>query len=128
MKGSVFVDEGTDNGIMVYTCQFGRTISRKGIFAEELDHNTGIPRILIHKQADIVSIAKKADHVADTRLIRNVLFHERPVFIDEGICTFAILFLCNGNQGISIHGQSCAKKLPITSMRSHKNSSFTSFL
>ena len=120
----VFVDEGRHDGVIGDAGHLGRSVSRQGVHAKEFDHDAGIARVLVHEQADVVAVAEEADHVADARLVSDVLLHHGPVLVDEGIGALAVLFLSNGDEGIAIHGQDSSQEFPVAGMGCHEDGPF----
>ena len=93
MVRPVFPDKDRYDGIVGDTGHLGRPVSRQRIKTKEFNHDTRISRVLIHEQADIVTVPEEPHHIANARLIGNVLLHHGPIFVDELIGTMTVLLL-----------------------------------
>ena len=75
-----------------------------------------------------MTVPQEPHHIANARLIGNVLLHHGPIFVDELIGTMTVLLLSYGNEGITVHGKDGAEELPVSGMGGHDDGSVTAFL
>ena len=75
-----------------------------------------------------MAIPEESYHVADARLIGDVLLHHSPIFVDKLIGAMTALFLSDGNEGIAVHGQCRSQEFPVAGMGGHENRPLPLFL